>query len=79
MFHYFNPVPNNPFFTTLRWKPFENILGKRGNAGNQHVLLFTQSFLLHWKQISIFLLSLFQCQQVLSNWTGLKIICVVQS
>ena len=34
---------------TLRKKPFENIVGKEGNAGNQHFLLFPQCFLTHTK------------------------------
>ena len=38
-----------------KWKkPFENIVGKGENAGNQHFLLFQQSFLSFPKQISIF-------------------------
>ena len=39
---------------TLRKKPFENIVGKGENAGNQHFLLFPQCFLPLKKQISIF-------------------------
>ena len=39
---------------TLRKKPFENIVGKGENAGNQHFLLFPQCFLSFPKQISIF-------------------------
>ena len=31
--------------TTLRNRPFENIVGKGENAGNQHFLLFPQSLL----------------------------------
>ena len=31
--------------TTLKEKLFENIVGKEENAGNQHFLLFPQSFL----------------------------------
>ena len=31
--------------TTLYKKPFENIVGKEENAGNQHFLLFPQRFL----------------------------------
>ena len=33
------------FLTTHRKKPFENIVGKGENAGNQHFLLFPQCFL----------------------------------
>ena len=43
-----------PLSTTLRYKPFENIVGKGENAGNQHFPLFPQSFLPIPKQISIF-------------------------
>ena len=32
--------------TTSMTKPFENIVGKGENAGNQHFLLFSQYFLL---------------------------------
>ena len=38
----------------LTKKSFENIVGKRENAGNQHFLLFSQCFLPFPKQISIF-------------------------
>ena len=34
----FNLFPNNP--TTLKKKPFENIVGKGVNAGDQHFRLF---------------------------------------
>ena len=40
--------------TSLYKKPFENIVGKRENAGNQHFLRFQQCFLRFRKQISIF-------------------------
>ena len=50
-----------PFFTaqsrlltTLGKKPFENIVGKGENAGNQHFLLFQQRFLLHQRKIAPF-------------------------
>ena len=33
---------------TLWKKPFENIVGKGENAGNQHFLLFPQCFLLYY-------------------------------
>ena len=33
--------------------PFENIVGKGENAGNQHFLLFPQCFLTSHKQFSI--------------------------
>ena len=37
---------------TLRKQLFQNIVRKRENAGNQHVLLFTQYFLLYGRRIS---------------------------
>ena len=40
--------------TTLRKKPFENIVGKGENAGNQHFLLFPQCFLTFPEQFSVF-------------------------
>ena len=40
--------------TTLYKKPFEDIVGKGENAGNQHFLLFPQCFQPFPKQISIF-------------------------
>ena len=40
--------------TTLGKKSFENIVGKGENDGNQHFLLFPQSFLPFPMQISIF-------------------------
>ena len=40
--------------TTLKIKPFENIVGKGENAGNQLFLLFPQYFLPFPKQISFF-------------------------
>ena len=36
---------NTLLFITLRKKTFEKIVGKGENAGNQHFLLFPQSFL----------------------------------
>ena len=39
---------------TLYKEPFENIIGKGENAGDQHFLLFPQRFLSFPKQISIF-------------------------
>ena len=50
----FNPLQNNPdFLTPLKKKAFENIVGNRENAGNQHFLLFPQCFQLFPIQISI--------------------------
>ena len=37
----------------LKKKPFENIVGKGENAGNQHFLLFPQCFLTNPKRISV--------------------------
>ena len=39
---------------TLRKQPFENIVGKGENAGNQHFLLFPQCFLPFLLQILVF-------------------------
>ena len=60
---------------TLKDKPFENILGKEENAGNQHIFfLFTQCFLPFPKQI-LNSYSYFICHlQMLSIWTSLKFI-----
>ena len=43
---------------TLTKKPFENIVGKGENAGNQHFLLFPQFFLLIRRRVSVFCLHL---------------------
>ena len=43
-----------PTLTTLTNRPYENIMGKGENAGNQHFLLFPLHFLPFPKQISIF-------------------------
>ena len=45
--------------TTLKKKTFENIVGKRENAGSQHFLFFLQCFLSIPKRISVFKLHLF--------------------
>ena len=58
--------------TTLFKNPFENIVGKGENAGNQHFLLFPQCFLPFPNEISIFLSHFFCCLQMLSIWTSLK-------
>ena len=39
-----------PTFMTLSKKPFENIVGRGENAGNQHFLLFQQCFQPYQKQ-----------------------------
>ena len=41
----FNSTTLSRFLTTLTKRPFENIVGKGENAGNQHFLLFPQCFL----------------------------------
>ena len=35
----FNSLPQSRLSTTLKMKPFENIVGKGKNAGNQHFLV----------------------------------------
>ena len=41
----FNSLPHNPDFERPPWKrPFENIVGKGENNGNQHFLLFPSMF-----------------------------------
>ena len=47
------------FNDPLKKMPFENIVGRGGNAGNKHFLLFPQGFLSHQGQISIFQLNLY--------------------
>ena len=66
-----NSLQHNPDLTTLRKKPFENIVGKGENAGNQHFLFFPQCFLPFPKQISIFDTHSNCRLQILSIWTGL--------
>ena len=47
-----NSLLHNPdFSTTLKYRAFENIVGKGENAGNQHFLLFPQCFLPFPKKI----------------------------
>ena len=65
--------------TTLWKQPFENIVGKGENAGNQHFLLFPQCFLPFPKQISILHSHLFCCLQMLSIWSSLKFCSLVKS
>ena len=38
---------------TLKMKPYENVVGKGENAGNQHFLLFPQGFPPFPKQVSV--------------------------
>ena len=50
-----NSLPHNyDFQRPCIKKPFENVVEKGENAGNQHFLLFPQCFLPFPKQISIF-------------------------
>ena len=65
--------------TTSRKKPFENIVGKGENAGNQHFLLFPQRFLLYQRQKSPFELHLFCRLQMLSIWSHPKFCRLVNS
>ena len=44
---------------TLRWKSFENIVGKRENAGNKHILLFPHCFLLDLEKEKMLVTSIF--------------------
>ena len=62
----------NIYHTILtQWKrPFENIVGKGENAGNQHFHLFPPCFLTIPKHISFFQLHLIFCLQMLSIWTS---------
>ena len=42
---YIYPLPHNAdFLRRFKGKPFENIVGKEENAGNQHFLLFPHCF-----------------------------------
>ena len=52
-------------------KPFENIMGKGENAGNQHFLLFPKCFLPFPEQLGIFQSHLLCCLKILSISTGL--------
>ena len=59
-----NPLPHNyDFFTTLNERPFENIVRKGENAGNQHFLLFPQCFLPFLNQGIIFHSNAFNLEQ----------------
>ena len=63
---------------TLGKKPFENIVGKGENAGNQHFLLFPQCFIPFPKQVSSF--SNLLCRlQMFGIWTSIKIFGLVKS
>ena len=47
LFQIYSIPTQRHLLTPLGYKPFENIVGKEENAGNQHFLLFPQCFLLH--------------------------------
>ena len=53
-------------------KPFENIVGKGENAGNQHFLLFSQCFLTFQRKIAPFEPHKNCHLQKLSIWTRLE-------
>ena len=67
------PTLNDP-----KKKPFENIVVKGENAGNQHFRLFTQYFLPISKSVSDFKLHLFCPLERLSIWSSLKICSIVK-
>ena len=49
-----NPDPNKPFFfTCLQYKSFENKVKKGEIACNEQYLLFPQSFLSFWTELSV--------------------------
>ena len=83
--HVTRAIFNLPFTTQSRLltpmekKPFENIVRKGENAGNQHFLLFSQCFLPVPRKISVLKLHLFCCLQMLSIWTSLKICHMIKS
>ena len=64
--------------TILKKKPFENVVGKGENAGNQYFLLFPQCFLAIQRRISVFKFHLFCRLQILPNWTSPKIYHLIE-
>ena len=58
-------------FYDIAKNAFENIVGKEENAGNQHFLLFPQSFLVPEQNFNFWSNLLF-CLQTHLIWTGLK-------
>ena len=68
-----------PSFKDSQGEPFENIVGKEENAGNQHFLLFPQRFLLFSKQISTFELHSFCCLQMLSIYISPKVCLLIKN
>ena len=64
--HYGKPIPTQwHILTCLGKKPFQNIVGKGENAGNQHFHLFPQCFLHYQRQKLSFMLQLFCRLQLL--------------
>ena len=61
---------------TPRKNPFENIVGKGENAGNQHIVLFKQCFLPYQRQKSSLELHLFCFLQLLLIWSHPKFGCL---
>ena len=70
----FDSLPQSRLLMMLRKRPFENIVGKGENAGNQHFLLFPQCFLPFPNQISIFHFHLSCLLQILPFWNQSKIL-----
>ena len=64
--------------TTLKKKPFENIVGNGENAGKQHFLLSPQCFLPFPKQILIIQPHLICRLRILSIWKSVKICGLVK-
>ena len=60
-------------FDTLEEKPFENIVEKEENAGNQHFLYFPQGFLKYQRKIEQFESLSNSCLQRLPIWARLKL------
>ena len=54
--------------------PFQNIVGKGENAGNQHFLFFPQCFLLYQRQKLFIVLHLFCRLETLSIWTRSSVV-----
>ena len=64
----------SPVFTCLRYKPFENTVGKGEIARNEQFLLFPQCFLPVWRTFSHFH-QIENCRlQTLSVWKSLKFV-----
>ena len=61
-----------PTLTTPNKKPFENIVGKGENAGNQHILLFPHNVFYPSQKNFQFLSHIYCYLQILSIWTCLK-------